>query len=312
MIVLGIKVPAQLRERWQRWLAPELQPFFIASLRDWPVNAGRHGLSQELADTYAVWRVDPSLKTLWMTKDTFFSMSKQKRSELLRVQATHKRGAVPSLRRWSDLLDEKVLRSYGDGYRFVWWPSLVALRPGDILRRVITAAPGGAEPSALPSRHSEVSKGTWSRCSELLPGARNLAGSFPSSSGPNCFASVMYAAGIPRARSRCVVEAPFLAWLTSACRPGGQDGEAGTVVVWRDDRGRPSHAAITIGDGWALEKGSSEWWTPYAIRPLDDVIRTRRTKGYRLERYRLVQRVLSRPASASSRAEAARPGSVRP
>jgi hypothetical protein len=206
---------------------------------------------------------------------------------LVRAQVDHRRGAVPSVRRWSDLVDPATLRSQADGRRFVWWPSLVASNPHEILSRVACAAPDGGERDALPSRHAEVARATWNRCAAALPKARRVAGSFPASSGPNCFGTVMAAAGVAETPHKWTLQAQFLAWLDAACRPGGRDDDAGTVLLWRDSKGAPVHAVVTVGDGWVLEKASQEWWTPRAIRPVGDVIRTSRARGQRLERHRI-------------------------
>ncbi|RNI23163.1 hypothetical protein [Flexivirga caeni] len=46
-----------------------------------------------------------------------------------------------------------------------------------------------------PSRHAEVSEATWEGAGAILPGAHELAGTFAEKSGPNCFGTVMAAAG---------------------------------------------------------------------------------------------------------------------
>lgn len=286
MLVLGVPVSVDLHTRWRRWLAPELQPFFVSNVRGFPKSRpGPPALGAELSHTYRTWRVDRSLDILWLDEPTFLGMDRSKRAALVRAQVGHRRGAVPSVRRWSNLLEPATLRSQGDGRRFVWWPSLVATNPHDVLARVVAAAPEGAEVDALPSRHREVAGVTWDRCQAKLPGAKRVAGSFPWSSGPNCFGTVMAAAGVTGAADECMLQPPFVAWLESACQPGGHDDDPGTVLVWRDPEGVPVHAAVTIGDGWALEKASGEWWTPRAVRTVGDVIRASRARGQRLERH---------------------------
>lgn len=286
--MLGVEVSAELQGRWRQWLAPDVQPFFVESFRPWPKSAASEpSLSPELRDTYRAWGIDRSLKALWLDETMFLGMSREQRATLVRAQIRHRRGAVPSVRRWSDVLDPATLRSQADGRRFVWWPSLVASNPHVVLSRVVGAAPEGREVDALPSRHRDVARTTWKRCARVLPNARRLAGSFPPSSGPNCFATVTGAAGAAGAAHERMLQGPFLAWLDATCRPGGRDDEAGTVLVWRNGKGEPVHAAVTIGDGWALEKASSEWWTPSAVRNVRDVIRTARSRGQRVERHRI-------------------------
>lgn len=288
MNVLGVPVSADLWDRWAGWLAPEVQPFFVESLRDWPSGAACGGtLSAELGHTYRTWRVGSSLEILWLDEAAFSDMPRARRAALVRVQAENGRGAVPSIARWSDVLDPGTVRTQADGRRFVWWPSLVASNPRGVLARVIEGSPDGAAGGAEPSAHDTVPESTWSRCSRVLPDAKRVAGSFPASSGPNCFGTVMAAAGVEDAADERVLQARFDEWLRDACQPGGRDRDPGTVFVWRDGRGDPVHAAVTVGDGRALEKASEEWWTPRSIRPTTAVIKAARAPGQRLERHHI-------------------------
>lgn len=290
--VLGIDVSDGLQARWQAWLAPALQPFFVAPGRAnrWPTAAPEAPvLSAELGHTYRTWAIDRSLQVIWLDEATFLDMPRSRRAALVRAQVEHRRGAVPSVRRWANAIEASELRSQADGHRFVWWPSLVEASRGEILPRVVSRSPDGAAPAACPSRHRDVDAATWTKCARVLPNARGIAGSFPSASGPNCFATVMAAAGIAEVADDCVVQPPFLQWLDAVCRRGGNDGDPGTVLVWRDSAGDPVHAAVTIGDGWALEKASAEWWTPRAVRSVVDVVRASRARGQRLQRYHLTR-----------------------
>jgi hypothetical protein len=56
-----------------------------------------------------------------------------------------------------------------------------------------------------PSRHGEVK--SWP--TEILPRARELAGTFPGGSGPNCFGTVMAAAGVEGAADEWMQRQPF-------------------------------------------------------------------------------------------------------
>lgn len=289
MEVLGIEVPEERRRRWIEWLAPDPQPFFVESRRDWPASTDSSLLTPEVGDTCRSWRLRRDLDVIWLGEATFLELSRPERRRLVREQVRHGRGAVPSVRRWSDLLDSALLRSHADGHRFVWWPSLLARGSGAVLARVIASSPDGAQPAAAASRHREVAGESWAACAGVVPGARTLAGTFASSSGPNCFGTVMAAAGVEGMEDAGVGVEPFECWLAEAGQPSPRGGgiDPGTVLVWRDADAQPVHAAVTIGDGWALEKGSSEWWTPRAIRRIDEVVRAARAPGQRLERHRL-------------------------
>lgn len=279
---------AGVDDRWPAWLAPPVQPFFVEDRRSWPPGTTpADPIPAELRDTYAAWRVDRSLEVLWLDEDAFHAMPRTQRAALVRAQVGHGRGAVPTVARWSDLIDDATVRAQADGRRFVWWPSLVDSAAGAIVDRVVRSSPDGRAPDAPPSRHTEVTSATWRRAEGVLPDARRLAGSFPTGSVTNCFGTVLAGAGVSGAEQESVEQAPFESWLAGACRPGGRDEDSGTVLVWRDREGLPVHAAVTIGDGWALEKASQEWWTPRAVRTVTDVIRTTRSPGQRLERHRL-------------------------
>lgn len=281
MQVLGVDVDADLFACWARWLAPEVQPFFVESLDPWPNGVASPGpLPLELVDTYKVYRLDRPLEVLWLDEGAFLQMSRSDRAALVRAQVRYRRGAVPSVRRWQNVLDPAALRAQADGHRFVWWPSLLADHALDVLPPTVTEA------DVLPSRHVEVAPDTWDRCAARLPRAKELAGSFARSSGPNCFGTVLGAADVEGADARVVIE-PFLAWLDAACERGGSDDDPGTVLVWRKRDGSPHHAAVTIGDGWVLEKPSQEWSAPRCVLGVDQVIRINRSPGLRLERYRI-------------------------
>lgn len=47
------------------------------------------------------------------------------------------------------------------------------------------------------------------------------------------------------------------------------------------------HAAVTIGDGWALHKPSQGWMSPNKALTVDEVKHSARGTGQRLRRYAL-------------------------
>ncbi|HVF11775.1 MAG TPA: hypothetical protein VNA87_01680 [Actinomycetota bacterium] len=281
-MILGVEVPAPLMTKWRRWLAPRLQPFFVSTLAfDLPTSA-QGEMTPELRDTFRAYSVDRDLQTVWLSEQMFVDLNRKTRAQLVRAQVNHGRGAVPVVRRWEELLDPAVLRAQADGHRFVWWPSLFVNDLGAVLDRVVSE-------DRLPSRHAEVHETCWERCAELLPGARALAGTFPSRSGPNCFGTVMAASGLAKAADAWMLAAPFENWLDETTRRGGDDDSPGTVLVWRDHNGGARHAAVTIGDGWGLEKPSQDWHSPRGVSAVQDLIRSNRIRGWRLQRRQLIR-----------------------
>jgi hypothetical protein len=157
----------------------------------------------------------------------------------------------------------------------VWWKSLLR-KPELVLPEIVSAVVG-------PSRHAEVRE--WPK---QFPRVRELAGTFPDGSGPNCFGTVMAACGVEGAETVWMVQKPFEEWLAGHTERGGRDDVPGTVFVWRDLAGLAQHAALTIGDGWMLHKPSQSWMTPRKVRTVVEVKRATRTAGWRLERHKVV------------------------
>jgi hypothetical protein len=274
LTVLGIDVSPGLLETWIDWLAPDEQPFFLTEQQaiEWRLPVDERQPTAEQRDTYRTYAVDgAAVRVSWLDESAYSSLPKATRAALVRTQVNHNRGAVPTVRRWQAVLGRDI-RDQADGHRFVWWKSLVREAPEAILPRIVSE-------DLRPSRHAEVT--AWP---STLPRARELAGTFPPGSGPNCFGTVMAAAGVAGADQLWMQREPFDQWLAANTKPGGRDDVPGTVFVWRDSTQAVQHAAITIGDGWMLHKPSQSWMTPRKIRTVAEVRRSTRTAGWRLGR----------------------------
>lgn len=277
MHALNIPVPPDLLREWARWLAPPRQPFFLTA-----VEGERLGLETgdradltlpaELRDTFALWNLRPEADRIaWLGEEGWRSLSPALRRALLRAQIRHGRGNMPRGRDFADLLPDPP------GTRFVWWPSLIT--PAVLTRVVSLGYP--------PCQRANVPDSVWEMAASLLPRARELAGTFPHASGPNCFGAVMGAAGVEGAEREWMQREPFKAYLTAHTHPGGHDEQPGTLLVWRDTQDAVQHAAVTLGGGWALHKPSQSWMTPRVVLPTSDLIQSCRTRGWRLHRSRL-------------------------
>ena len=281
MHVLNIDVPDDLAQRWCRYLAPAVQPFFVRPEDDLRSSVPEPAptLSDDLRCTYTGWRIREKTRIVWLDEASFHVLPRADRARLVRRQVELGRGAVPSVRRWQDDFDADVLRAQADGHRFVWWPSLLDTNPEPVLRAQV-------EDGQLDDRHREVRAETWRGCRAVLPNAREIVGRFPESSGPNCFGTTLVASGYLDVATR-VLQGQFESFLAERCAPGGHDGDAGTVLVWRDRDGQPCHSAVTIGDGWAIEKPAETWWTPTIVADARQLVRINRAVGLKLERHRL-------------------------
>lgn len=288
MHVLNIPVPPDLLARWSGWLAPERQPFFLQpreasdlGLSAVPLPPG--GLVPELRDTFALWNLRPDVsEVVWLTETEWWELPAVTCRRLVSAQVRNGRGAVERGRAFADLLP-----GLGRG-RFVWWPSLIT--PA-VLERVLSL-------DRPPCQRDRVPPEVWEGAAHLLPKARELAGTFPHASGPNCFGTVMAAAGVVGAEREWMQRAPFEAFLRERTRPTRSADAPGTVLVWRGEAGAVQHAAVTLGrsgsgegrlgEGWALHKPSQSWMTPRVALPTETLIRASRTPGWRMERRRLL------------------------
>lgn len=274
--VLGIEVPASLVRRWRGWFAPEHQPFRTDRLvADRPL--GRElDPSPEVRDTFHVY----GGTWVWLEESDFVELSLGvRRALLLRREAIGHVGRLATSTR-------RAVESGRTDSRVVWWPSLV---------RVVGDGPvfSYVEEGVRPSRHREVSPAVWSASRRVLPDAVDLAGTFAPASGPNCFGTVMAAAGVPGADSQWMLQEPFEQWLADNAMPiraTTRDHLPGVVLVWRDADGLAAHAAVTIGDGYALSKPSQAWCSPRLVWTVRETISAARDRGITLRRHLLSAR----------------------
>lgn len=258
--VLGIDVDEDHLQRWRGWFAPSDQPFRLdaipASLHHSLRRADPTALPMEVADTFCAYRsVTPDW--IMLTEEEFLGLPLAARREL----SNSRLPALPT----------------------IWWPERLAAH-GD--RSLITFVERGL----VPSEHSAVETSTWERCMPLLPEAQRLAGTFPETSGPNCFGAVMTAAGVENVETQWVPQDAFETWLAQCTEPvrgRGRDDDPGIVFVWRDGSGTAIHSCVTIGDDWVLNKPSQAWFSPYLVWSTRTAIRLARQDGSRLERRRV-------------------------
>lgn len=253
--VLGIPVPQEQLGRWLKHYCPPRQPFRTRDLPGDVVAALPRTrslpLTNELRDTFFMYGGGP---WVWLSEEEYADLSPGVRS----VLAGERRGRI----------HPKPAPA---------WPSDPMIEP-----RLVRWIETGTRPSlhALAQEHLQ-------RASEgLLPRASELAGTSPGRSGPNCFATVMAAAGDP-VHQDWVQTDQFQAWLDRRTRTSGSDdvGEtAGQVLVWHQD-GELAHAAVTVGGGWVLQKPSQSWSSPVVVWTVEEAVRSWLLRGARLTRH---------------------------
>lgn len=242
-------VDESLVDKWRGWLMPAEQPFVV------PGSTARElGLESDRR------RLSPELRDS-------FNLYGLPRDRSVCWLSHHR----------VQLLPREVRRSQPAPHH---WPTGSDNDADRVVRLV--------ERGRRPSRHREVDEQVWRRVSSVLPSARGLAGAFASKSGPNCFGTVMAAAGETGAADIWMQRDPFERWLAAATREGGRDSDPGTVLVWRGSDHLVQHAVVTLGEGWALHKASQGWMSPTVVLDVTDAKFSSRSPGHHLERRRVV------------------------
>ena len=233
-------------------------------------------LEMELESTFEIYSLDEHTAWHLISAEEFAALSRQLRAQLVRAQFALGRSRTESVRAWPSLR-ELGIRDQADGHRFVWWPSMLTGREEEVLIPYV-------EEGRRRSRHLEVSELVWRNIADLLPEARRIAGTFPQRGGPNCFGAVMMACGEAGADEVWMQREPFETWLATRTTTGGRDGDPGTVLVWRARSGLVQHAAVTLGEGWALHKPSQGWMSPTKVLTVAEVLNSARARGRYLTR----------------------------
>ncbi|GAA4903056.1 hypothetical protein LX16_1197 [Stackebrandtia albiflava] len=277
--VLGIAVSDDLLAAWSRWFAPPVQPFRVGGLSEELASAlppgHRSVASAEVRDTFHMYGGE----WIWLDEPSYYRVDPRARRVLLDDRA--------SFGRRRDLPDGIP----ASGARFPWWPSLLGRVGNGPVRAYV-------ESGVAASRHREVPPAVWVPAAPVLPEAARLAGTFAAGSGPNCFGTVMAAAGVPGAESVWMFQDPFERWIAARTVPvagPGRDAEPGVVLVWRDATGLAAHAAVTLGGGFALNKPSQSWSSPRLVWTVRETITAGRHPGFRLSRHLITGARTSRP-----------------
>lgn len=264
--VLGIEVDDDLLVRWRSWYSPERQPFRV------------DGLSPGLAAHVPVH--DCPVTAEW--RDTFFLYG----GTWTWLTAEEFEALPPAARRSLRARRRETMRPKPSPV----WPSVLA-RDGD------SPLYAWVESGVRPSAHAQVSDPAWDRAREVMPGARALAGTFPpTGSGPNCFATVVASVEGVTPQDAAVVASEwmqaddFAAWLSRRAVPWTgteRDAAAGTILTWTE-HGHLAHAAITLGEGWVLNKPSQSWSSPRLVWTTRHLVQSWRFAGTKLSRHVLV------------------------
>ncbi|MDO4607348.1 MAG: hypothetical protein Q4B12_08525 [Bowdeniella nasicola] len=256
--VLGIPVSPELVDKWKNFWSFPVQPF--------PVK----GLPAELLEQLPASRdVTPSGEY----RDTFYLYDAADRR-------FYSQGDIASL---PGNVRSELLRVQKNSYP----EPIVPAWPGDpfLLPKMIRWIEHGVRSSL----HEIAAQSLEAASSEKLPAAKSLAGTFAERSGPNCFHTVMCAAG-ENPPDPWVTQDVFTEFLERRAEPlkdNRADATAGVIFTWTL-HGELAHAAVTLGDGWSLVKPSQSWSSPRLVWTVPEVVASWRIKGATMQRWMLV------------------------
>ena len=286
MIIAGCALVSSTFIRWQQHFAPAAQPFFVSDqlarkLPAWPCftrkEFARSGVSLSLHDTFTTYNVaEDAVWVVWLTFGAFSSLPQAVQAELLAEQRDFGRGGVFGVGKFVGVLEPGTLATLNLNGLFVWWTeSWTRLFEAERCR-VLRAF---AETDRLPCRRHDLEPDDWQRIASVLPGARELAGTFLPDSGGNCLGTVMASFGEPAVAELWVHPEPFERWL-GAFSPLLKASEPvlGDVLVWRNS-GRVQHAAVSLGKGYVFHKEAQGWFAPRQVMKLGDTLQRWRDDG---------------------------------
>ena len=255
LTVLGTPVTEEQIARWLGYYCPGPQPFRTRDLTrgqalSIPMTEALE-ITDEVRDTFFLYGGGP---WTWLSEDQYADLQPEMRA-LLSAERRHRMRPKPAPAWPSDpMLTAKLIR---------WMEA-------------------GGRPSLHVLAASELQRASAGR----LPRAAQLAGTFPTKSGPNCFGAVMAATGLPVDDDWIQLD-QFQTWLEAATSQEHRaHDEGGQVLVWHQ-HGDLAHAAVTLPGGWALQKPSQSWSSPIGVWTTDEIISSWRLPSVRLTRYQL-------------------------
>ena len=282
MKILGCEVPNATLEAWSQIFVFEKEPFYLTlesrDLLPDVILRSEMKSSLEFADAYLTFSVAPEAEFVaFLEPQEFRALSRETQKILIELQIQFGRGQIYDLEFVRMVLEEipAFLKPdiYGDNFalhvdtwnaftpetRHRWLAAYVSIDRADCLS------------SIMPEN-------TWSQLEEQV---RVLAGTFSSSSGANCFATVI--AGLTpdlpesnRISQTWMLEYEFLDALEiRGFRDAGKlefAVHAGSVITWHTTK--LIHACLTLEFGLALNKDAQSWFAPRQILTLESIMQS--------------------------------------
>ncbi len=295
MNILGCEVPVSTLEAWSGFFVFPLEPIFLT-------RATQHGLPNELRielidqsrlvrrhdftatleyrDSYLTYSVSKEAGFVALLKPAEFRvLSREIQAKLTALQNQLGRGQIYELEFVRDVLGEIPTNLEPDifGDQFVLRHDVWNAFTTEIRQRCLAAYVSFERQNCLSSQMPE---NTWAALTEQV---RRLAGTFSSTSGANCFATVI--AGLTsdllestRISNLWMLEGEFLAALEAH---GFHDAgklelpvKPKSVLTWWNSSGKIIHACLMLEFDLVLNKDAQSWFAPRQILTLEHVLKS--------------------------------------
>jgi hypothetical protein len=276
--ILGCLVDAATLEAWAKILVFAQEPIFLSDeLRQkWPESINvisraefnRRNDSLEFKDAYLTYSVGAAPWVAMLGPAEFSNLDPALRTEIMMLQSELERGQIYSLEFAQKILGTEFSKLESDIFadrvaiRFDAWWSLSSNARHDWLEAVI----------------SEDSLQAVALETITNPIVRELANSFATSSGPNCFATALASVNDDLKEARAISllwlhQEPFFAGLQSRGYSVTMNPpDTGDMIVWFDSSNLAQHACAVIAPGFVLNKDAQCWHAPRQILKLESVM----------------------------------------
>jgi hypothetical protein len=276
--ILGCEVDDVTLEAWAKILVFAQEPIFLSNELHQKLPESVNMISRadfnqrddslEFKDAYLTYSVGDAPWVAMLEVAQFRMLEPALQLEIMTLQSELGRGQIYSLEFAQKILGSEFIKLKPDVFadrvaiRFDTWWSLSRNARHHWLEAVVTE-------DGLHSLPLETITN---------PIIRELANSFATSSGPNCFSTTLASVtdDLIEAREISLLwlhQEPFLAGLQSrGYSVTANQPDTGDVIVWFDSSNLAQHACPVIAPGLVLNKDAQRWSAPRQILKLESVM----------------------------------------
>jgi hypothetical protein len=276
--ILGCRVDDATLEAWAKYLVFAREPIFLSNdlrekLPEFLNVISRADFNQrddllEFKDAYLTYSVADAPWMALLKPAQFRNLEPALQFEIMTLQSELGRGQIYSLEFAKEILGSEFLKLEPDVFsdrvaiRFDTWWSLSRIAGENWLEAVVSE-------DGLQSVPFEMTTNSI---------IRELANSFATSSGPNCFATALASVTNNLDEARTVSQLwlhqePFLAGLQArGYAITAKEPDTGDVIVWFDSSNLAQHACTMITPDLVLNKDAQRWSAPRQILKLESVL----------------------------------------